>query len=185
VPGIEIHIQSVNGKYRNNIRIFADGSFYQMGIPPGKYIAYVDSTQLTILDASCDPPIRSFDVKITAEGDYIEGMKFLLNKRQAEKIISAMSDSIKDQSIITIALPEEKYQIVTHKKPKGFVIHISTWETERRARNEAKKFERDRKISTIIEKILVDGKSKYAVYIGVFSSKEKALVIYHKLRANK
>jgi len=56
-----------------------------MGIPPGKYIAYVDSAQLSILGASCDPPIRSFDVKITADGDYIEGMKFLLNKRQTEK----------------------------------------------------------------------------------------------------
>jgi hypothetical protein len=184
VPGIEIHVQSINGKYRKDIRIFADGSFYQMGVPPGKYIAYVDSTQLGILGASCDPPIRSFDVRITTEGDYIEGMKFLLNKRQADKSIPAMRDSVKDQSIITIAAYEEKYQIVTHEKPKGFVIHISTWDTERRARYEAKKFERDMEIKTIIENVIVDGKSKYAVRIGVFSSKEEALVVFHKLRAN-
>jgi hypothetical protein len=185
VPGIEIHVQSINSKYRKDIRIFADGSFYQMGVPPGKYIAYVDSTQLGILGASCDPPIRSFDVRITTEGDYIEGMKFLLNKRQAEKIIPALSDSIKDQNIITIAVLEEKYQIITHEKPNGFVIHISTWDTERRAHNEAKKFERDKEIKTIIEKVLMDGKSKYAVRIGVFSSKEEALVVFNKLRANK
>jgi cell division protein FtsN len=36
-------------------------------------------------------------------------------------------------------------------------------------------------IKTIIEKVLVDGKSKYAVRIGVFSSKEEALVVFHKL----
>jgi hypothetical protein len=184
VPGIEIHVQSINGKYRKDIRIYADGSFYQMGVPPGKYIAYVDSAQLGILGASCDPPIRSFDVRITTEGDYIEEMKFLLKKRQAEKSIPAMRDSVKDQSIITIAAPEEKYEIVTHEKPKGFVIHISAWDTERRARNEAKKFERDMEIKTIVEKVVLDGKSKYAVRIGVFSNKEEAFVILHKLRAN-
>jgi hypothetical protein len=184
VPGIEIHVQSINGKYGKNIRIFADGSFYQMGVPPGKYIAYVDSTQLGVLGASCDPPIRSFDVRITTEGDYIEGMKFLLKKRQAEKSIPAMRDTVKDQSIITIVAPEEKYQIVTHEKPKGFVIHISAWDTKRRARDEAKKFERVMEIKTIVEKVVLDGKSKYAVRIGVLSNKEEALVILRKLRVN-
>jgi hypothetical protein len=181
VPGIEIHVQSINSKYKKDIRIFADGTFYQMGVPPGQYIAYVDSTQLGILGASCDPPIRSFDVRITTEGDYIEGMKFLLNKRQPEKIIPAKSDSIKDQNIITIAVPEEEYQIIIHEKPNGFVIHISTWDTERHARDEAKKFERDMEIKTIIEKVILDGKSKYAVRIGVFSNKEEALIILRKL----
>jgi hypothetical protein len=185
VPGIEIHVQSVNDKYRKDIRVFADGSFYEMGVPPGKYIAYVDSTQLGVLGASCDPPIRSFDVRITADGDYIEGMKFLLKRQQVEKSISTSKDSITDQSVITIAAPEQKYQIITHEKPKGFVIHISTWDTKRRARDEAKKFERDMEIKTIVEKVVLDGKSKYAVCIGVFSNKEEAFVILRKLRANK
>jgi hypothetical protein len=109
VPGIEIHVQSVNDKYRKDIRVFADGSFYQMGVPPGKYIAYVDSTQLGVLGASCDPPIRSFDVRITAEGDYIEGMKFLLKKRLEEKSIPTMMDSIKDQGVIQIDTLEHKH----------------------------------------------------------------------------
>ncbi len=109
VPGIEIHVQSVDDKYQKNIRVFADGSFYQMGIPPGKYIAYVDSTQLNVLGASCDPPLHSFEVKITAEGDYIEGMKFLLKKRLEEKSIPAIDDSVKDQDIITIDPLEQKH----------------------------------------------------------------------------
>jgi hypothetical protein len=109
MPGIEIHVQSVDDKYHKDIRVFADGSFYQMGVPPGKYIAYVDSTQLGILGASCDPPIRSFEVRITTEGDYIEGMKFLLKKRLEETSIPAIMDSVKEQDIITIPAPEEKY----------------------------------------------------------------------------
>jgi hypothetical protein len=184
VPGVEIHVQSIKDKYRKDIRVFADGSFYEMGVPPGKYIAYVDSAQVGVLGASCDPPIRLFDVRITAEGDYIEGMKFLLKKQQAEKSIPAMRDSVKAQNIIKITVPEEKYQILAHEKPKGFVIHISTWDTKRRARDEAKKFERDMEIKTIVEKVVLDGKSKYAVHIGVFSNKEEAFAILRKLRAN-
>jgi hypothetical protein len=184
VPGIEIHVQSIDGKYRKDIRVFADGSFYQTGIPPGKYIAYVDSTQLGILGVSCDPSIRSFDVKITTDGDYIEGMNFLLKKRQTEKSILVPGDTLKNQSIITIPTIEQKYQIVPHEKPKGFVIPISSWDTERRARNEAKLFGRDMEIKTNVEKIVVDGKSKYAVYVGVFSTKEEALAALRKLHAN-
>jgi hypothetical protein len=199
IPGIEIHVQSVNDKYRKDIRVFADGSYYQMGIPPGKYIAYVDSSQLNVLGALSDPSIRSFDVRITADGDYIEGMKFLLMKHQAEKSISTVKDSITDQSIITIAVPresikdqsktsiatsEQKYQILVHKKPKGFVIHISTWDTERRARQEAKKFQSDVGIKTIVEQVVVDGKSKYAVRAGVFSNKNEAFDALREIRAN-
>jgi hypothetical protein len=109
VPGIEVHVQSVDDKYHKNIRVFADGSFYQMGVPPGNYIAYVDSTQLGILGASCDPPIRLFNVRVTAEGDYIEGMKFLLKKRLEDKSIPANIDSVKDQDIIKIDTIEQKH----------------------------------------------------------------------------
>jgi GDP-D-mannose dehydratase len=150
-----------------------------MGVPPGKYIAYVDSTQLNVLGASCDPPIRSFDVRITAEGDYVEGMKFLLKKQQVEKSIPATKESIKTQNIVTIAAPEQKHEIAaiaapeqkheiaTHEKPEYFKIQISSWDTERRARDEAEKFEQNLKINPIVEKVIVKGKSKYAVRIGV------------------
>jgi hypothetical protein len=184
VPGIEIHVQSIDRKYRKDIRIFADGSFYEMGVPPGKYFAYVDSAQLGILGASCDPPIRSFDVKITTDGDYIEGLAFVLKKQIAEKPVSIMRDSVKDQNVLTIVSSREKYQILNHEKPKGYIIHISTWDTERRARNEAKKFERDMEIKTFVEKIIVSGKSKYAVRLGIFPSKEEAFTILRKLHVN-
>jgi hypothetical protein len=179
VPGIDLHIQSIDDKYVKDIRVFADGSFYEMGVPPGKYIAYIDSAQLSILGASCDPAIRSFEVKITANGDYVEEMKFLLKKRQVEKSIPVMRDSVKAQNIITIAVPEEKHkivtiaapeqkpEIVTHEKPECFEIQISSWDTERRARAEAKKFEQSLKIKFIVERVVVKGKSKYAVRIEV------------------
>jgi len=85
-----------------------------------------------------------------------------------------MSDSNQNQSIITIAAPEEKYQIIKHKSPNGSPIHISTWDTERRARNEAKKFERKKEDQDYYRKIVVDGKFKYAVLLGFFSSEEES-----------
>jgi hypothetical protein len=109
VPGIEIHIRSLDDSYHKNIRVFADGSFYQMGIPPGNYIAYVDSSQIDILGASCEPPIRSFSVRVTADGDYIEGMKFLLKKRLEDKSIPSIMEHVKDQDIMKIDTIKQKY----------------------------------------------------------------------------
>jgi hypothetical protein len=177
LPGIEIHVQSTNGKYHKNIRVFADGSFYLMGVPPGKYIAYVDSSHLNILRASSDPSIRSFEVRITADGDYVEGTNFLLKKQQAKEIVPVMLDSVKEKTIVKIVAPELEKQIVTketqvviHEKPKCFVIHISTWDTKRRARDEARKFDREWRIKTIVEKVVVNGKPKYAVRMGVLTN---------------
>ncbi len=189
VPGIELHIKSIDNKYHKNIRVFADGSFYQMGIPPGKYIAYVDSMQLNILGVISDPPINSFEVKFTSDGDYIEGMNFLLKKQIDDKPISSQIDdsiseidsiSQKDTKLEVARNNEEKYQIKT-AKPKGYVIHISTWDTQRKAREEAKKFEREMQVKTSVEKIVSNGKVKYAVHIGVYSTKEEAYLVLRSL----
>ncbi len=185
VPGIEIHIKLINEKYHKDIRVFSDGSFYEMGIPPGKYIAYVDSTQLSILGASCDPPIRSFEVKITANGDYVEGMNFVLKKRPSEKAVQVQRDTVKPQRIVTITAPEQKHEIVpqqkivTQEKPECFEIQISSWGTEQRARDEAKKFEQNLKIKPMVEKVVVKGKLKYAVRIGICTyEKQKGFKIH-------
>jgi hypothetical protein len=177
VPGIEIHVQSINGKYKKDIRVFADGSFYQMGVPPDKYIAYVDSTQLGLLGASCDPPVRSFDVKITAEGDYIEGVKFILKKHRVVKPVPAIMDSAKEVGTITADTYTKEY--IIRKGPKGFVIQISAWDTERKANSEARKFERNTAMKMIVEKVVVGGRTKYIVRTGIFPTKEEAM---NKLR---
>jgi hypothetical protein len=68
-----------------------------------------------------------------------------------------------------------------HGKQKGFKIHISTWNTERRAHDEAINFDRDVKIKSIVEKVVVRGRSKYAVRVGVFSNKSEVLEMVRKL----
>ena len=111
-------------------------------------------------------------------------MKFLLKKRQVEKPIPVMRDSVKAQNIITIAAPEEKHKVVSivapeqkheivlHEKPECFKIQISSWDTERRAHDEAKKFERNLKIKFSVDKVVVKSKSKYAVRIGVITNEK-------------
>lgn len=184
VPGIDVHIQSTDGKYNKSIRVFSDGSFYQTGIPPGNYIAFVDPIQLNILGAICSPSSHPFNVRITANGDYIEGMNFILTQRQTEKSVSNTADSSKTKNILSIPVLEQKYKIEIHEKPKGFFIHISTWDTDRQARREAKYFNRDTEVKTFVEKIIIDGNPQYAVQAGIFPTKEKAIIALHKILSN-
>jgi len=82
VPGLTIEIKEVGTNLRRTISVFSDGTFYYMGLPPGKYEAYVDSSQLSILDVYAEPAILSFEVKPTKNGDYVEGLKILLRDKK-------------------------------------------------------------------------------------------------------
>jgi hypothetical protein len=85
IPGLNLEIASVDGDFRKSINVFNDGSFYYMGLPPGEYIAYVDSTQLEILNVEQDPPVLKFKIRITKDGDYVEGLRILLREKKEKK----------------------------------------------------------------------------------------------------
>jgi hypothetical protein len=82
VPGLTLEIRGIDSDIRKTISVFSDGTFYYMGLPPGKYEASVDSSQLSVLDVYADPAILTFEVKPTKNGDYVEGLKILLRDRK-------------------------------------------------------------------------------------------------------
>jgi cell division septation protein DedD len=82
IPGLSLEIRSVGSDFKKTLSVFGDGSFYYMGLPPGEYKAYVDSSQLAILDLESDPSILTFKVKPTKEGDYVEGLKIFLKEKK-------------------------------------------------------------------------------------------------------
>jgi len=84
IPGLTLEIKSVGSDFQKAISIFGDGSFYYMGLPPGKYEAYVDSSQLSMLGLDADPAILKFEVKPTKNGDYVEGLKILLHDKKSQ-----------------------------------------------------------------------------------------------------
>jgi SPOR domain len=81
IPGLTLEIRSAGSDFEKTISVFNDGSFYFMGLPPGKYEAYVDSSQLSMLNMVADPAVLSFEVKPTKNGDYVEGLKILLRDK--------------------------------------------------------------------------------------------------------
>jgi hypothetical protein len=76
--GLRLLIKGVNNKYEQTVRTFADGGFYAMDIPPGIYTLEIDQAQLGFLGVSKPPAALQFEIKASAQGDYIEGQKIVL-----------------------------------------------------------------------------------------------------------
>lgn len=76
--GLRLLIKSTTTKYEQTVRTFADGGFYAMDIPPGKYTLEVDQAQLGFLGITKPPAPLQFEIKPSAQGDYVEGQKILL-----------------------------------------------------------------------------------------------------------
>jgi hypothetical protein len=101
VAGLKVLVRQKNGDYNKELRTFSDGSFYEYEIPPGEYVLEVDSTQLNILESKSLPGKIDFEVKAIPEGDFIEGLKFLLVPKdyqpptEAPLTADAVTDEIK------------------------------------------------------------------------------------------
>ena len=78
ISGLRIHLKSDDDSYETVLRTFIDGSFYSMEIPPGDYEAWVDDAQLEFLQMVSVPERLTFTVRANPDGDYIEGLNFIL-----------------------------------------------------------------------------------------------------------
>ncbi|MCL5738483.1 MAG: SPOR domain-containing protein [Bacteroidetes bacterium] len=118
VPGLNLEIRSLNSNFEKTLTVFNDGSFYYMGLPPGEYEAYVDSSQLSMLDVYSEPAVLNFKVKPTKNGDYVEGLQIILRNKKAKE---------------TVALPPKPAAVVTivHK----YVVQIGAFTGRDRAVN--------------------------------------------------
>ncbi|HEV3486062.1 MAG TPA: carboxypeptidase-like regulatory domain-containing protein, partial [Vicinamibacterales bacterium] len=81
VPGLRVHVMSVDGSLVDMIPTFADGSFYHEGLPPGRYVVRLDPAQLDILAVTSSPAERTFDVRPGRDGASVEGLDFVLLPR--------------------------------------------------------------------------------------------------------
>ncbi|MDG5766023.1 hypothetical protein QA596_01000 [Balneolales bacterium ANBcel1] len=81
--GVRVMLRQVDGDFRETMRTFSDGSYYAMEIPPGRYEAWVDTTQQNFLNARSEPPVLQFEVQALAHGDFLEGLNIMLLPREA------------------------------------------------------------------------------------------------------
>jgi hypothetical protein len=59
----------------------SDGYIYLLGLKPGEYRACIDSEQLSNLNFVAEPACRYFTIKVSEDGDIIEGMDFVLKSK--------------------------------------------------------------------------------------------------------
>jgi len=93
--------------YRNDQKLSGkvlteeDGYFSFMGLSPGEYVASMDSIQLKQIKMSVFPKFKTFTVKESREGDFLEGLDFTLQSTTKEStgILSPKVDSSKTKII--------------------------------------------------------------------------------------
>lgn len=102
VSRIKIHIESPDNDYHQELRVYSDGSFYFMGLPPGRYRAYPDSVQMALLNYEPYPQFREFEIKKTKDGDFVDGLNFNLELLRNEMLANRHKTSKK---IINFSIP--------------------------------------------------------------------------------
>jgi hypothetical protein len=97
--GIRVHLINLDGRETQTINLFSDGSFYKLGIVPGKYKIYIDSMQLRLINCTSKPEFINFEVKSTSEGDQVSGLNFELIPKPNEEIPENSPKRIIDKNL--------------------------------------------------------------------------------------
>lgn len=78
IGGLKLRLSDSNGDFAKELRTFSDGSFYEWEVPPGTYELQVDAGNLQQLNSKSIPEKVEFEVDAVPEGDFVEGLSFLL-----------------------------------------------------------------------------------------------------------
>ncbi|WP_445665811.1 hypothetical protein [Fodinibius sp. AD559] len=88
--GLRVYLDSKKDTtYKKEMRTFSDGTFYAYEIPPGNYNLYIDRKQLEFLDVNSNPDTMQVEVEALAEGDFVEGLNFILKPKSTIEPIAA------------------------------------------------------------------------------------------------
>lgn len=105
VAGLKLNLQKIDDDFYQEIRTFSDGSFYAYEVPPGNYVVSIDSSQLQILDVYADADSLWFQVLPIPEGDFVEGLTFLLYpNKEPEPVIEEIEITTLEEGLCTYIL---------------------------------------------------------------------------------
>lgn len=94
IGGVKLLLIDEEDEIFKELRTFSDGSFYDYEVPPGNYRLEIDASQLDILKSESDPEFLEFTVESNAQGDFIEGLNFLLKPIEEVQSQSEASSNI-------------------------------------------------------------------------------------------
>jgi len=83
---IYVDFYKSNGTLFGRILTESDGYFSFMGLKPGDYTARIDSFQLANIRMKATPEIKTFTVKLSKDGDFIDGIDFTLRSTGKDTI---------------------------------------------------------------------------------------------------
>lgn len=81
--GVKVHVLKTDSSFKEVIPVFSDGTYYKAGLPPGEYVAWVDSAQVAILNVKPVPDLLTFSIGKTTYGDFVDGLNFELFTQEA------------------------------------------------------------------------------------------------------
>lgn len=113
--GVRLYLVQVNqfegvSPFREDLRSFADGSFYAFEIPPGDYEIRVDQSQLDFLSVKTDPEVLKLTVRPLSEGDFVEGLVINLIPKDPFELIDEPDEETEDVSELIPATTETQQE---------------------------------------------------------------------------
>lgn len=99
-----------------------DGYYSYMGLKPGEYVARLDSSQLTKIKMSSFPEFKTFTIKESKDGDFVESLDFTLQSNAKDTIENVLPKAEPK------AVPSEgkiiNYASADNKKTNAFAITV-------------------------------------------------------------
>jgi len=87
-----------------------DGYYTYMGLKPGKYFVKVDPEQMRKLNMKATPEYIDLTIQRTKEGEYIEGIDFVIEKRPAADtvVVSNQDEMARDEQQRQVQMQEQE-----------------------------------------------------------------------------
>jgi hypothetical protein len=131
--GVKVHFRNKDNGNEIIVPVYSDGTFYQFGMIPGKYIAYIDTLQVSLLECTSDPKQIEFTMKSMESGDYFGDLNFVLYpkfksyKKKIDKIdiTDIIVENPKNELKSTANAPSNSSQIM-NKPVKPIEIDSTT-----------------------------------------------------------
>ncbi|TFH46697.1 MAG: SPOR domain-containing protein, partial [Bacteroidia bacterium] len=90
-----------------------DGYYSYFGVAPGNYYARIDTAQLRKLSMTSSPDSIAFTVKADLDGDYIEGLDFVLKK--------IISETPPEETVTQTVVKKDTSYLILHEEVRELV----------------------------------------------------------------